>query len=99
MARWLPAYQTLIEAGASFPPDLHAADAPAELRPIPAGFPAPGHATHSPAAAATGPGPSAPPPHEAAAAASDPRIPPGPMPLSAVLGSATGSPPASTPTA
>jgi 3-phenylpropionate/trans-cinnamate dioxygenase ferredoxin reductase component len=39
MPRTLPAYQALIEAGAPFPPQLHAADGPAELRPVPAGFP------------------------------------------------------------
>jgi 3-phenylpropionate/trans-cinnamate dioxygenase ferredoxin reductase component len=79
MPRWLPAYQALIEAGAPFPPALTAADAPAELRPVPAGFPPPGYATHSPAAAATGPGPGTPEPP--AAVPADPRVPPSAPPL------------------
>ena len=83
MARWLPAYQALIEARAAFPPDLHAGDAPAELRPVPAGFPTPGEATHSPSAAVTGPGPATPPRPAAVGPLSDPRVPPGAMPLSA----------------
>lgn len=81
--RWLPAYQALIEVGAPFPPALHAADGPAELRPVPAGFPPPGQPTHSPSAVTTGPGPSTPEPPigEKAAAMTDPRVPPGPPPL------------------
>ena len=51
---WLPAYQALIEAKAPFPPDLHAADGPVNLQPVPAGFPPNGRATHSPAAVSTG---------------------------------------------
>ncbi|HEX6483896.1 MAG TPA: FAD/NAD(P)-binding oxidoreductase [Ktedonobacteraceae bacterium] len=35
----LPAYQTLVEQAAPFPPDLHAADGPARAQPMPAGFP------------------------------------------------------------
>jgi transposase len=58
----LPAYQALIEARAPFPPELHAADGPVNLRPVPAGFPPQGHTTHSPVAAPTGPGPSTPEP-------------------------------------
>jgi NADPH-dependent 2,4-dienoyl-CoA reductase/sulfur reductase-like enzyme len=83
MARWLPAYHALIEACAAFPPDLRAADAPAEPRPVAAGFPAPGLVTHSPSAAVTGPGPVTPPTQAAANPWSDPRVPPGAMPLSA----------------
>jgi 3-phenylpropionate/trans-cinnamate dioxygenase ferredoxin reductase subunit len=80
---WLPAYQALIEARAPFPPELHAADGPVKLRPIPAGFPAQGHATHSPGAAPTGPGPSTPEPSAKGEAATmkDPRVPIGPPPL------------------
>lgn len=37
--RCLEAYAALIEARAPFPPRLHAADGPAELRPLPVGFP------------------------------------------------------------
>jgi len=83
MPRWLPAYQALIEAGAPFPPQLHAADGPAELRPVPAGFPPQGQPTHSPGAVTTGPGPNtpAPPVEGKAAAMTDPRVPPGPPPL------------------
>ena len=83
MPRWLPAYQALIEAGAPFPPQLHAADGPAELRPVPAGFPPHGQATHSPNAVVTGPGPNTPPPPAEGEAATmiDPRVPAGPPPL------------------
>jgi 3-phenylpropionate/trans-cinnamate dioxygenase ferredoxin reductase subunit len=79
----LPTYQALIEARAAFPPALHASDGPAELRPVPAGFPPPGHTTHSPVAAPTGPGPSTPEPpiKGEAARMKDPRVPPGPPPL------------------
>ena len=34
----LPAYQALIEARAPFPPELHAADGPVKMHPVPAGF-------------------------------------------------------------
>src|SRR5262249_10614439 len=78
MPRWLPGYQALIEAGAPFPPDLHAADGPTELRTVAAGFPPLGQPTHSPAAAPTGPGPSAPPPAPARAAPPPGRAPPTP---------------------
>lgn len=84
MPRWLEAYQSLIEAGAPFPPVLHAADEPPELRPIPAGLPVAGQATHSGVATPTGPGPSASPAAEVPApisAAPDPRVPPGATPL------------------
>jgi hypothetical protein len=87
MPRWLDSYHALIEAGAPFPPELHAVDRPPELRPVPAGFPPPGQPTHSPSAAPTGPGPSAPEPPPAAerapvpVAVADPRVPPGPAPL------------------
>jgi len=37
--RTLSAYQALIESRAPFPPELHASNAPAELHPLPAGFP------------------------------------------------------------
>jgi 3-phenylpropionate/trans-cinnamate dioxygenase ferredoxin reductase component len=39
----LPSYQKLIEDGASFPPELHAADQPISSRPMSAGFPKGGH--------------------------------------------------------
>jgi NADPH-dependent 2,4-dienoyl-CoA reductase/sulfur reductase-like enzyme len=83
MPLWLPVYQALIEAGAPFPPQLHAADGPAELRSVPAGFPPRGQPTHSPGAVATGPGPSTPAPAVEGMAATmmDPRVPPGPPPL------------------
>jgi NADPH-dependent 2,4-dienoyl-CoA reductase/sulfur reductase-like enzyme len=83
MPRWLPAYQALIEAKAAFPPELHASDGPAELKPVPAGFPLPGQATHGSGVEVTGPGPSAPAPavEGVAAAMADPRVPPGPPPL------------------
>jgi 3-phenylpropionate/trans-cinnamate dioxygenase ferredoxin reductase subunit len=79
----LPTYQALIEARAPFPPQLHASDGPAELHPVSAGFPSPGHTTHSPVAASTGPGPSTPEPPTKGEAArmKDPRVPPGPPPL------------------
>ncbi len=82
MARWLPAYQALIEARAPFPPVLHASDGPIELRPVPAGFPPQGQPTHSPNAAPTGPGPSTPQSEESSARAKvlDPRVPPGLQP-------------------
>jgi NADPH-dependent 2,4-dienoyl-CoA reductase/sulfur reductase-like enzyme len=83
MPRWLDAYQALIEARAPVPPELHPPDGPAELRPVPAGFPPLGQATHSPTAAPTGPGPSAPPPEKTPtyATVQDPRVPLGPPPL------------------
>jgi hypothetical protein len=59
-SRSLPAYQALIEARAPFPPNLHASDGPAELHPLPAGFPKPGQPTHDPGAAPTGSGPNTP---------------------------------------
>jgi 3-phenylpropionate/trans-cinnamate dioxygenase ferredoxin reductase component len=79
MARWLPAYRAMIEARAPFPPVLHAPEGPAELRPVPAGFPPRGQPTHSSVATRTGPGPSTPPPEELSASAKvqDPRVPPG----------------------
>jgi hypothetical protein len=58
--RILASYQALIEVRAPFPPELHASDGPAELHPIPAGFPKQGQATHDPGAAPTGAGPSTP---------------------------------------
>ncbi len=81
--RWLPAYQALIKARAPFPPELHAADGPAELRPLPAGFPLPGQPTHSITLEATGPGPSTPEPptDEKSTALMDPRVPLGAPPL------------------
>lgn len=79
MARWLPAYRAMIEDRAPFPPVLHAPDGPAELRPVPAGFPLRGQPTHSPNATQTGPGPSTPPPEESSTSTKvkDPRVPPG----------------------
>ncbi|GHP00114.1 pyridine nucleotide-disulfide oxidoreductase [Reticulibacter mediterranei] len=58
--RILTSYQALIEARAPFPPELHASDGPAELHPIPAGFPKRGQPTHDPGVAPTGAGPSTP---------------------------------------
>jgi len=79
MPRALEGYRALVEAGAPFPPELNASDAPPERSVIAAGVPAPGFSTHSSTAAATGPGPSAPAPP--AADASDPRVPPSAPPL------------------
>ena len=76
--RYLESYAAMIEAGAPFPPFLNAADGPADARPVPAGFPAHGHATHAPSAAATGPGPVT--PESPARAPADPRVPPDPPP-------------------
>ena len=59
---WLDYYQGLIAARAPFPPPFDAVNAPAEPIIRPAGFPPRGHATHSPTALATGPGPSSPAP-------------------------------------
>ena len=88
---WVDYYQALIAARAPFPPPFDAADAPAEPIIRPAGFPPQGHATHSPTAAATGPGPSSPappletpPPRPAmptTAELQDPRVPMRPHPL------------------
>ena len=88
---WLDYYGGLITARAPFPPPFDAPDAPAEPIIRPAGFPSRGHATHSPTAAVTGPGPSSPaPPLEASPprpttptleALQDPRVPPRPHPL------------------
>ena len=88
---WVDYYQSLIAARAPFPPPFDAADAPAEPIIRPAGFPPHGHATHSPTAAATGPGPSSPapsletpPPRPAmptTAELQDPRVPMRPHPL------------------
>jgi len=58
--RSLPAYQALIEARASFPPEVHASDGPAELHPLPAGFPKREQPTHDPGAEPTGAGPNTP---------------------------------------
>jgi hypothetical protein len=79
MPRALAGYRALIEAGAPFPPELNAADAPAERPVVAAGVPVPGFSTHSPTAVATGPGPGAPAPP--AASGSDPRVPPVAPPL------------------
>ena len=81
--RSLPAYQALIEARAPFPPDLHAADGPAELHLLPAGFPRHGQATHDADATPAGAGPSspAPLPEGEARAWRDPRVPLGVPPL------------------
>ena len=89
--RWLEFYEGLIEARAPFPPTLNAPDAPAEPVVRPAGFPPPGHATHSATVTTTGPGPSSPepsaevPPARLATpsreALQDPRVPMRPHPL------------------
>lgn len=81
--RTLQAYQALIEARALFPPELHASDGPAELHPVPAGFPHRGQATHDPGAAPTGAGPNTPeqPVDEEARKFLDPRVPLGAPPL------------------
>ncbi|GAB1639762.1 FAD-dependent oxidoreductase [Krasilnikovia sp. MM14-A1259] len=39
-SKWLEFYQRQIERGAPFPPALHTVDQPADIRPVPAGFPA-----------------------------------------------------------
>jgi 3-phenylpropionate/trans-cinnamate dioxygenase ferredoxin reductase subunit len=83
MSRWLEAYRALIEDRAPFPPQLNAADGPAELHPIPAGFPARGQPTHS-SVTASCPGPSSSPECQVPAppsAAPDPRLPPSATPL------------------
>jgi NADPH-dependent 2,4-dienoyl-CoA reductase/sulfur reductase-like enzyme len=81
--RDLPAYQALIETRAPFPPELHAYDGPAELHPLPAGFPKPGQPTHDPGAAPTGSGPNTPEPQVEGEvlALMDPRVPLGAPPL------------------
>jgi NADPH-dependent 2,4-dienoyl-CoA reductase/sulfur reductase-like enzyme len=81
--RWLPEYQALIETRAPFPPELHAADGPTDIRPLPVGFPHHGQATHDLEAATSGSGPSSPPPMLPADEALwlDPRSPVGAPPL------------------
>jgi 3-phenylpropionate/trans-cinnamate dioxygenase ferredoxin reductase component len=81
--RSLPAYQALIEARAPFPPQLRASDGPAELHPLPAGFPQRGQPTHDPGAASTGAGPSTPEQRVEGEAQRllDPRVPLGAPPL------------------
>jgi NADPH-dependent 2,4-dienoyl-CoA reductase/sulfur reductase-like enzyme len=81
--RWLPAYQELIESRAPFPPELHAADGPADIRPIPVGFPHHGQATDDRGVVTSGSGPSSPPPTPPVdeAAWLDPRQPVGAPPL------------------
>jgi NADPH-dependent 2,4-dienoyl-CoA reductase/sulfur reductase-like enzyme len=81
--RDLPAYQALIEARAPFPPDLHAFDGPAELQPMPAGFPQRGQPTHDSGAALTGSGPNTPEQRVEGEALKllDPRVPLGAPPL------------------
>ncbi|HLG77534.1 MAG TPA: FAD/NAD(P)-binding oxidoreductase [Ktedonobacteraceae bacterium] len=81
--RFLPTYQALIEARASFPPDLHASDGPTELQLLPAGFPEPGHATPDAGAMITGAGPNTPEQRVEGEALRllDPRVPPGAPPL------------------
>ena len=71
--RALEAYTSMVQQAAAFPPQLHAADAPDPQRTVPAGFPTPGHSSHSSSGEPTGPGPtsSAPPAHD------DPRVPAG----------------------
>jgi NADPH-dependent 2,4-dienoyl-CoA reductase/sulfur reductase-like enzyme len=81
--RWLPEYQALIETRAPFPPELHAADGPDDIRPIPVGFPLHGQATEDRGVATSGSGPSSPPPMLPADEAVwlDPREPVGAPPL------------------
>jgi NADPH-dependent 2,4-dienoyl-CoA reductase/sulfur reductase-like enzyme len=81
--RVLPEYQALIEIRAPFPPELHAADGPTDIRPMPAGFPPHRQATHDLEAATSGSGPSSPPPMPPAEEAVwlDPRQPVGAPPL------------------
>jgi 3-phenylpropionate/trans-cinnamate dioxygenase ferredoxin reductase subunit len=81
--RSLPAYQEMIEARAPFPPEVHASDGPAELRPLPAGFPKPGQPTHDPGAEPTGAGPNTPEQRMEGEALKllDPRVPLGAPPL------------------
>jgi NADPH-dependent 2,4-dienoyl-CoA reductase/sulfur reductase-like enzyme len=81
--RWLPEYQALIETRAPFPPELHAADGPADIQPIPVGFPQHGQATDDRSVATSGSGPSSPPPIPPADEAVwlDPREPVGAPPL------------------
>ncbi len=55
--RWLPAYEAMIEAAAPFPPDWRGVDPPADMTPVPAGFPPRNQPTHSPTAERTGPAP------------------------------------------
>jgi hypothetical protein len=91
-SRSLPAYQALIEARASFPPELHASDGPAELQPLPAGFPKRGQPTHDPCAAPTGAGPSTPEQRIEGEALKllDPRVPLGAPPLMTLHANGTG---------
>jgi len=81
--RALPEYEALIEAQAPFPPEMHASDGPTQSRPLPAGFPQHGQATHDPGAATSGSGPSSPPPtpRPEQAVLLDPREPTGAPPL------------------
>jgi NADPH-dependent 2,4-dienoyl-CoA reductase/sulfur reductase-like enzyme len=82
-SRSLPAYQALIEARAPFPPEVHASDGPAELQPLPAGFPQRGQPTHDPEAVLTGAGPNTPEQLVEGEALKllDPRVPLGAPPL------------------
>jgi NADPH-dependent 2,4-dienoyl-CoA reductase/sulfur reductase-like enzyme len=90
-ARWLEYYRGLIHERAPFPPTFVAPDAPPEAVVRPAGFPPPGHVTHSPTSKATGPGPTSPEPPldpprtrptmPTPAELQDPRVPPGLHPL------------------
>jgi NADPH-dependent 2,4-dienoyl-CoA reductase/sulfur reductase-like enzyme len=82
MARWLPAYKSMIEECAPFPPIVHASDGPAELRHVPAGFPLRGKHTHCPNATQTCPGPNTPSPDESSSCAKilDPAVSPGLQP-------------------
>jgi len=81
--RWLPEYQALIETRAPFPPELHAADGPADSRPLPVGFPHHGQATHDLGVEQSGSGPGSPPPmpEPEEAVWLDPREPVGAPPL------------------
>lgn len=57
-AKYLHFYEDLIAAAAPFPPDLRAADQPADMQPVPAEFPHPSQPSHSAVVALTGHAPS-----------------------------------------
>ncbi|MGH2600347.1 MAG: NAD(P)/FAD-dependent oxidoreductase [Dehalococcoidia bacterium] len=57
-AKWLQFYEELIATAAPFPPQLDAADQPADMQPVPAGFPHPSQTSHSAVVALTGHAPS-----------------------------------------
>jgi 3-phenylpropionate/trans-cinnamate dioxygenase ferredoxin reductase component len=57
-SKWLGFYQGQIERAAPFPPATHTVDRPAELRPVPAGFPLQRIPTQEPTVVLTGHDPS-----------------------------------------